>query len=164
MEDIMTAEQYIQKLHELSVKKLERLRQIYKLTKEQRDVITEDNIDELQRIIDLKQQEMDVIDELDQAFEVYYSRLKSLLEVESLEEIKMAYLTGAAELKQIITTIYDMTKEIQNIENTNNKKVRDILNKLSSEIRQIKQNQMVNNGYSVGAKLTQQSYYFDKKK
>ncbi len=160
----MIAEQYIQKLYELSVKKLEGLRQILKLTNEQRNVITEDNIEELQRIIDLKQQKMDAIDELDQAFEVYYSRLKSLLGVESLEEIKMADLTGAAELKQIITTIYDMTKEIQNIENINNKKVRDILDKLSGEIRQIKQNQMVNNGYNVGAKLPQQSYYFDKKK
>jgi hypothetical protein len=164
MEDAMTAEQYIQKLYELSVKKLEGLRQILKFTNEQRNVITEDNIEELQRIIDLKQQEMDAIDELDQAFEVYYSRLKSLLGVESLEEIKMADLTGAAELKQIITTIYGMTKEIQNIENVNNKKVRDILNRLSSEIRQVTQNKMVNNGYNIGNKPPQQSFYFDKKK
>ncbi len=160
----MNADQYIQKLLELSEKKLNGLRQILKLTQEQSNVITEDNVDELQKIIDLKQQQMDIIDELDQAFEVYYSRVKSVLGVKSLEEIRMSELNGAAELKQIITTIYDITKQIQGLEGVNNKKVRDILNRLSGEIRQIKQGQAVNNGYNIGAKLPQQSYYFDKKK
>lgn len=160
----MSADQYIQKLLELSEKKLNGLRQILKLTEEQSNVITGDNVDALQNIIDLKQQQMDIIDELDQAFEVYYSRVKSVLGVKSLEEIRMSELTGAAELKQIITTIYDITKQIQGLEGVNNKKVRDILNRLSGEIRQIKQGQVVNNGYNIGAKLPQQSYYFDKKK
>lgn len=160
----MNADQYILKLLELSEKKLNGLRQILKLTEEQSNVITEDNVDELQKIIDLKQQQMDIIDELDQAFEVYYSRVKSVLGVKSLEEIRMSEINGAAELKQIITTIYDITKQIQTMEGMNNKKVRDILNTLSGEIRQIKQGQVVNNGYNIGAKLPQQSYYFDKKK
>lgn len=160
----MNADQYIQKLLELSEKKLDGLRMILKLTEEQSNIITEENTEELQRIIDLKQQQMDTIDELDQAFEVYYSRLKSLLGIQSLEEIRMSELTGAAELKQIITTIYDITRQIQNLESLNNKRVRGILNRLSGEIRQVKQNQMVNNGYNIGAKLPQQSYYFDKKK
>ncbi|WP_313563082.1 flagellar protein FlgN [Ruminiclostridium cellobioparum] len=160
----MNADQYIQKLLELSEKKLSGLRQILKLTEEQSNVITEDNVEELQRIIDLKQQQMDIIDELDQAFEVYYSRVKSVLGVQSLEEIRMSELNGAAELKQIITTIYDITRQIQNLESVNNKKVKEILNRLSSEIRQIKQGQVVNNGYNIGGKMPQQSYYFDKKK
>lgn len=160
----MNADQYIQKLLELSEKKLNGLRQILKLTEEQSEVITEDQVDELQKIIDLKQQQMDSIDELDQAFEVYYSRVKTVLGVQSLEEIKMSELNGAAELKQIITTIYDIIKQIQRLEGMNNTKVRDILDKLSGEIRQIKQGQAVNNGYNIGGKLPQQSYYFDKKK
>ncbi len=160
----MNADQYIQKLLELSEKKLSGLRQILKLTEEQSNVITEDNVDELQRIIDLKQQQMDIIDELDQAFEVYYSRVKSVLGVQSLEEIRMSALTGAAELKQIITTIFDITKQIQSLENDNGKKVRDILNKLTLEIKQVNQGKIANNGYNIGGKLPQQSYYFDKKK
>ncbi|WP_027630250.1 flagellar protein FlgN [Ruminiclostridium cellobioparum] len=160
----MNADQYIQKLLELSEKKLNGLRQILKLTEEQSEVITEDQVDELQKIIDLKQQQMDSIDELDQAFEVYYSRVKTVLGVQSLEEVRMSELNGAAELKQIITTIYDIIKQIQRLEGMNNTKVRDILDKLSSEIRQIKQGQAVNNGYNIGSKLPQQSYYFDKKK
>ncbi|EMS70390.1 flagellar protein FlgN [Ruminiclostridium cellobioparum] len=160
----MNADQYIQKLLELSDKKLNGLRKILKLTEEQSNVITEDNTEELQRIIELKQQQMDMIDELDQAFEVYYSRLKSLMGVQSLEELKMSELNGASELKQIVTSVYDIIKQIQKLEDLNNKKARDILDKLSSEIRQIKQAQKVNNGYNMGGNLPQQSYYFDKKK
>ncbi len=160
----MNADQYIQKLLELSDKKLNGLRKILKLTEEQSNVITEDNTEELQRVIELKQQQMDMIDELDQAFEVYYSRLKSLMGVQSLEELKMSELNGASELKQIVTSVYDIIKQIQKLEDLNNKKARDILDKLSSEIRQIKQAQKVNNGYNMGGNLPQQSYYFDKKK
>lgn len=160
----MNADQYIQKLLELSDKKLNGLRKILKLTEEQSNVITEDNTEELQRVIELKQQQMDMIDELDQAFEVYYSRLKSLMGVQSLEELKMSELNGASELKQIVTSVYDIIKQIQKLEDLNNKKARDILDKLSSEIRQIKQAQKVNNGYNMKGNLPQQSYYFDKKK
>ncbi len=159
----MTAEQYIQKLQKLSEKKMEGLRNILKLTQKQSSVITEDSIEELQKIIDLKQNEMDKIDELDQAFEVYYSRLKSMMGVQSLEEIRMSELTGSTELKQTITSIYELTKSIQMLENSNNNKVREILNKLGSEIKQIKQGQVINNGYNIGGKLPPQSYFDTKK-
>ncbi len=159
----MTADQYVQKLLELSQKKLEGLRHILRYTEEQSDVITEDKIEELEKIIDLKQQEMNSIDELDEAFEVYYTRLKSMLGVQSIEEIKMSELAGAAELRQIVTSIYEMTKQIQNLEIRNNKKLRESLNQLSAEIRQVKQGQMINNGYNMGGKMPQQSY-FDQKK
>lgn len=160
----MTAEQYVQKLNELSVKKLEGLREILNLTEKQGAVIVEDNIDELQNNIDAKQKQMDMIDELDQAFEVYFGRLKSILGVTSLEDVKMADLNGTAQLKQVVTSIYSITKQIQSLEGENNNKVRDILNNLSAEIRQVKQGKIVNNGYNIGSKLPQQSFYFDKKK
>ena len=159
----MTADQYVQKLLELSLKKQESLRHILKYTEEQFNVITEDKIEELERIIDLKQQEMNSIDELDEAFEVYYTRLKSILGIQSIEEIKMSELDGSAELRQIVTSIYEMTKQIQGLEIRNNKKLREALNQLSAEIRQVKQGQMINNGYNVGGKMPQQSY-FDQKK
>lgn len=159
----MTADKYIQKLQELSEKKMGGLRNILKLTQEQSSVITEDSIEELQKIIDLKQSEMDKIDELDQAFEVYYSRLKSLMGVQSLEEIRMSELSGSTELKQTITSIYELTKSIQMLENSNNNKVRAILHKLGSEIKQVKQGQVINNGYNIGSKLPPQSYFDTKK-
>ncbi len=160
----MTADEYIQKLFELSTKKLDSLKEILKLTEKQSTVITEDNAEELHSIIDQKQKRMDIIDELDQAFEVYFARLKSVLGVKSLEEIRATQLNGSSELKQVVTAIYDVTKQIQSLEESNNKKVKESMDKLSSEIRQVKRGKMVNNGYNIAAKLPQQSYYFDKKK
>lgn len=160
----MTEEQYIQKLIELSEKKLVGLEEILNLTMKQSTVINEDSAEELQRIIDLKQQQMDSIDELDDAFNVYFSRLKSLLGVQSIEEVKMTQLKGAVELKSIITTIFETIKRIQLLENENNKKVREVVAKLTDDIRRVNQSKMVNNGYNIGAKLPPQSYYIDKKK
>lgn len=160
----MTADQYIQKLFELSSQKLNRLREIFYLTEKQGSNITEDSIEELQEIINLKQHQMDSIDELDESFEIYYSRLKSVLGIQSLEDIRMTDINGAAQLKQIVATIIDITKQIQSLENENNKKAKDILNKLSNNLRQVNHTKIVNNGYNVGSKMPQQSYYFDKRK
>lgn len=160
----MTPEQYVQKLIEISEKKLDSIREILNLTREQATVITEDSADEIQRLIGLKQIQIDLIDELDSAFEVYYSRLKSVLGVESIEEIRLRQIQGAAELKQIVATILNTTKEIQKLEIENKNKVQAIVDKLASDIRRVRQSKVANNGYNAGAKLPQPSYFFDKKK
>lgn len=160
----MTPEQYIQKLIGLSEKKLDSINEILNLTKRQSEIINEDCADELNKLISLKQEQMDLIDELDKSFEVYYARLKSVLGVESIEEIKMTQYSGAAELRQVVTTIFNTTKQIQRLEIENKNKVQEIVNKLASDIRRIKQSKVANNGYNVAAKLPQPSYYFDKKK
>jgi hypothetical protein len=160
----MTPEQYIQKLIELSEKKLDALREILNLTKEQSIVITEDSAEEIERLIDSKQLQIDSIDELDKSFEVYYSRLKSVLGVQSIEEIAVIQLQGAAELKQIVTTIFNTTRQIQSLEVENKNKVQAIVNKLGNDIKRIRQSKVANNGYNVGSKMPQPSYFFDKKK
>jgi FlgN protein. len=160
----MTPEQYLQKLIALSSEKLDRLKEMLELTKRQSGFITEDSVDELQEIIDLKQRQMNLIDELDDAFEVYFSRLKSVLGVQSIEEISMGQYQGAAELKQLIKIIFDTMAQIQVIEKDNNEKARGVLSKLSGQIRQVKQGRIANNGYNIGGKLPQQSYFFDTKK
>ncbi len=160
----MTPEQYIEKLIVISEKKLNSVREILNLTKEQSTVINEDSADEIQRLIGLKQIQIDLVDDLDKSFEVYYSRLKSVLGVESIEEIRVRQIQGAAELKQIVTTIFNTTKEIQKLEIENKNKVQAIVDKLASDIRRVRQSKVANNGYNVGGKLPQPSYFFDKKK
>lgn len=160
----MIPEQYIQKLIELSEKKLNALNEILNLTKRQSKIISEDSADKLNRLIDLKQCQINMIDELDDAFEVYYSRLKSLLGVQSIEEIEMTQFQGVVELKQIVTTIFDTTKYIQSLEIENKNRVQAIVDKLAADIRRIKQHKVANNGYNVAAKLPKPSYFFDKKK
>lgn len=159
----MTVDQYVQKLIELSEKKLDSLKEIFNLTKQQSGVISEDNVEEINRLIELKQKQIDNIDELDSSFEVYYSRLKSVVGVDSIEELRMSQISGAAELKQLITVIFDTAKKIQTLEIDNKTRVEAIVNKLAEDIKKIKQSKAVNNGYNMGAKLPPQSY-FDQKK
>ncbi len=160
----MTPEQYIQKLTELSLKKSENMKEILNITKKQSEVITEDSINELQNLIDLKQKLIDEINELDDAFEVYYSRLKSVLGIESMEEVSILKYREAMQLQQTIRRIFATTKEIQVAENENNMKARSVLDSLGGQIRQVKQGKIANNGYNIGGKLPQQSFYFDTKK
>lgn len=160
----MTPEEYIYKLIDLSKQKLAGIGEILVLTKQQSAIICEDNLEELNRLIGLKQQQIDKIDELDNAFEVYYARLKSLLGVKSLEEIKISQLPGALELKQLVTNIFNTVKEIQKLEVENKRKVEEALNKLAKEIRTVRQSKMVNNGYNAAANLPKPSYFIDTKK
>lgn len=160
----MTPEQYIQKLTDLSLKKSDSMKKILILTKKQAEVITEDSIEELQNLIDIKQKLIDDINELDDAFEVYFSRLKSILGIESMEEVRISDYGEVVQLQQAIKTIFETIKEIQNVENENNMKARDVLESLGGQIRQVKQGKIANNGYNIGGKLPQQSYYFDTKK
>ncbi len=160
----MTPEQYIQKLTDLSLKKSDSMKKILILTKKQAEVITEDSIEELQNLIDMKQKLIDDINELDDAFEVFFSRLKSILGIESMEEVRISDYGEVVQLQQAIKTIFETIKEIQNVENENNMKARDVLESLGGQIRQVKQGKIANNGYNIGGKLPQQSYYFDTKK
>lgn len=160
----MAPDEYIQKLINLSEKKLTAIREILRLTEEQCAVITEDNLEDLQKIIDLKQKQMDITDENDAAFDIYFTRLKSVLGVESMEDVKMSKLNGAAELKQIITSIYEIIKQIQLIEKQNFDKANKLLEHLGQEIKKVNQGKIANNGYNIGGKPPPQSYYFDKKK
>lgn len=160
----MTPEQYIQKLIEISDKKLNIVNEILNLTKMQSAVINEDGADKLNKLISQKQQQIDLIAELDEAFEVYYSRMKSILGVQSLEEINMSQLNGAVKLKQIVKDISSTAEQIQQLEIDNKNKVQEVLDKLASEIRRVKQHKMVNNGYNTASKFQCPSYFIDKKK
>lgn len=160
----MTPEQYIQKLIELSEKKLDGLNEILNLTKRLSKIINEDYADKINRLIKLKQQQISLIDKLNNEYEVYYSKLKSLLGVQSIDEVAITQFKGITELKKNITAINDTIKQIQSLDTENKNKAEEIVDNLAGRIRRLKQHKMVNNGYNIAAKLPRPSYFFDKKK
>lgn len=160
----MMPEQYVQKLTEISNKKQESLFQILKLTKEQTAVIAEAKADEIERLIQSKQLQIDYINELDTEFEVYYSRLKTVLNIQSLDEIKENQIQGVKELKQIVTIILNTIRQIQSLEIDNKNKAEEVVNNLAADIRRIKQSKIANNGYNVASRMPSPSYFIDQKK
>lgn len=159
----LTPDKYAERLTETSGKKLELLQQMLVLTRRQSEIINEDGIDTLEKIVEGKQKLIDEINKLDEAFDVYFSRLKSALKVKSLDEIRGTQLKGVKQLQDTIGQITDLIKEISGIEKINNIKAKSLLQSLGNEIKKVNQGKKMNSAYRpVPTQVP--SYFIDKKK
>lgn len=158
-------ERYIERLIEISKKKYRLVEEIYNLTKSQSEFIKEDGIEGLGKIVEAKQIKIEEINGLDSEFEVYFTRLKQTMRVNSLEEIICTKDVSkkVLELKDTITNIMSMVKEISSMENHNNTCAKELLNNIGSEIKKINLGKKMNNLYNKGA-YSSDGYYIDRKK
>ena len=167
--DVMAAnmntspEKYIERLIDILKKKHVLLRAILSLTQAQSSEIKEDSIGELQKLIDEKQHVIDDINILDEEFNVYFTRLKTTLKINSLDELNAAGIESAKHLKEITAGIINLVSEISEIEKTNNDKSKELLGKLGGEIKKINQGKKVNTTYASKPGSTP-AYFIDKKK
>lgn len=162
----MTPEEYVKKLIQLSLNKLELLGQVLEETKGQSTVITEDSIEALQKSIDAKQELIGRINKSDEAFSVYFERLKSIKKVNTLDQLNVHDIDGLSELRQIIEKIVNTLREIENVEQSNNKQAHNVLDKLATEIKKINNGKVATNAYRVSKYNTvaATTTYFDTKK
>jgi hypothetical protein len=159
----MSPEKYIQRLNEILQKKILLLQDILVLTKAQAEVINEDEIDSLNKLIDKKQTKIDVVNELDEEFNVYFQRLKSSLGVKSIAGLDASGLEGAKELKDVTAEILNLINRISELEKQNTGNGKSLLDHLGGEIKKINQNKKVSSAYSPGP-VSVPSYFIDKKK
>ena len=162
----MTAEEYVIKLTQLSVNKLDLLKEILFITKSQSAVISEDSIEALQKNIDAKQLTINQIDIINEDFNSYVGRLKAILGIQSFNQVKSTDIKGLEELHQVMEMINNTVDEIQNFDKQNNKNANEVLNKLGSEIRKIAQGKIASNAYkgSQYNTIAATTSYFDTKK
>jgi len=78
-----TPEGYIQRLVEISKKKMDCLKSILSLTRAQTEAISEEGMDGLQSLIDQKQSKIDEINGLDEEFNACFTALKQKLGVKA---------------------------------------------------------------------------------
>lgn len=160
----MTPQEYIQRLTETSTKKYKLLQDMLSITKAQAETIKDEGVEELERLIAVKQMKIDEIDKLDEQFNVYFLRLKKELNVKSLDEMKATGISGIKELQDITGEVMTLIKEISDIEKQNSANARNLLDKFSSEIKKINQSKAVNKAYSAPPPIQSPSYFIDKKK
>lgn len=165
---VITPEKYIERLNELLQKKMSKLQEILALTGKQTDAITEDGLDRLNKLIEEKQRKIDDIDQLDEEFETYYERLKSILGISRLDQLDALKpedraAAGAKQLKGLTAEILEIMRSISEIEQVNQQKSKSLLGGFSNEIRRINQGKMANNAYRYGP-ASAPSYFLDKKK
>jgi hypothetical protein len=156
-------EKYVDRMREVTEKKYGLLEEMLDLTKEQAQSLTEDGLEKLGKLVDIKQAKIDHINKLDDEFNVYFHRLKSELKIRSLDELKDPAIGGVKELKESISNVMRLLGEISQLEKRNNEGAKALLSDISSEIRKINAGKKVNSAYNP-TQIQTSSYFIDKKK
>jgi len=158
-----TAEQKMKILINILQEKKTLLEEICLFTEKQADVITEDGLDDLKKLIDEKQQRIDKLKELDIDFVEALDDLKKNVGIESLEEPAAANIPWAGILRQKTVELVNLIEKISLIEKANNKKANDLLKSFGDQIKRINCGKKVSFAY-VPKPYSQPSYFIDKKR
>jgi len=159
----MKAEDYIQRLTDISSQKLALLDEILLFTKSQNEVIKEKRFDEMNQLLKERQKRMDAVDKLDEQFVVYSARIKELLSFNSFEELPRYNLPGTDDLKKVVDSISQCLIKIKEIDDENTVLVETELKTVRGQIKTANEYKRVTEAYYPNQN-SGRSIYFDKKK
>ena len=159
----MKAEEYIQRLIDISSKKISLLDEILLFTRSQNEVIKGQRFDEMDQLLKERQKRMDAVDKLDEQFVVYSTRLKEILSISSFEELPQHNLPGMAELKRAVDSISQNIKKTKEIDDENTALIKDEMKVTQGQIKNANNHKRVTGAYYPNQN-SGQSYFFDKKK
>lgn len=159
----MKADDYIQRLTEISSKKMILLEEILLFTRSQNEVITGQRFDEMDQLLKERQKRMDAVDKLDEQFVAYSARLREVLSLSSFEELPRYNLPGTAELKEIVDRISQNLIKLKQIDDENTALVKDEMKTTQGQIKSANTHKRVTGAYYPNQN-SNQSYFFDKKK
>ncbi len=130
---MLDLDKVVSKLINLSEQKFTLLEDLMSLTDKQTDVIEVGDIDGLNLLIDRKQEKLDIIKQLDTQFEAIVSDLKTLYEINSLDELEFR-CSRITVLKEVIERIMDILRGICEIEKKNKTKILKAKDELQEKI------------------------------
>lgn len=130
---MLDLEKVINKLISLSEEKYIFLEDILSLTEKQTAVIELSDIDGLNLLIDRKQEKLDNIKLLDTEFESIVSDLKTLYEINNLDELEFK-CGKIINLKDCISRIMNKLREISSLEQLNKEKMLKAKDELQEKI------------------------------
>ncbi|NLB79834.1 MAG: flagellar protein FlgN, partial [Clostridiaceae bacterium] len=159
----MKAEEYIQRLIDISSKKISLLDEILLFTRSQNEVIKGQRFDEMDQLLKERQKRMDAIDKLDEQFVVYSTRLKEVLSLSSFEELPQHNLPGTAELKKVVDSISQYIKQTKELDDENTALVKTEMKATQGQIKNANEHKRMTGAY-YPKQNSGQSYFFDKKK
>lgn len=151
----------VKKMIELSLGKKDILLQILELTKTQGNVIENDNMDDLSIILVKKEKLMEEIDVLDREFLSLYNGIKSEEGIDNLEKINIDKYTNIKSLKEIVANINTILNDISAIDRNNTIKMKSNVDKIKSDLKQVKEAKRAYKGYNYEAA---ESMLIDEKK
>ncbi len=159
----MEAKEYVQRLKEISLKKLTLVDEILLFVRSQNEVIKGQRLEEMDSLLKEKQKRMDAVDKLDEQFTVYSSRLKDILSISSFEDLPKFGLPGTQELKTIVESIHQKLQAIKEIDDGNITLVKAEMKDLKEKMNNNSAHKRVQGAY-YPTQSSGTSHYFDTKK
>ena len=133
----MQEQQALNQMVALSEKKLKMLTELKKLTEKQRKAFHDNNIADDDPILKKKNEIINYIRKLDDAFLKASGTLKEILGIEKLDDLSKFELAGQNELKRLIADITGVVESIIKIEQDSYKSVSDMKNEISEKIKSV---------------------------
>lgn len=143
----MTGEN-LKSLIEISLNKLEYLKEYEKLTKESNVFIKNSSLDSLMLSIQKKSEIQEKIDSLDKEFLLQFTKLKKSLNISSFDEIEKDKYPDVIRLKSIIQELVLIINNVKDLDNKNQNKIKSDFNELKAEMKNFNINKRGTNSYN----------------
>ncbi|MFZ5354305.1 MAG: flagellar export chaperone FlgN [Bacillota bacterium] len=156
-------DQLVTNLHKLIDKKIELFNEILAITVKQKDDIINNSADNIEELVNSKQQVINRIDEIDKAFKQLFDLLKKSLNVDSLESINPKEYPALIDLKGKVSSVMAIAGEIMKLENENRDKMNMLFNEVKAELRQMKTGKKSLKAYESPV-INNDGVFIDKKK
>jgi len=153
----------IQNLSQIMEQKLELFSEIYDITLLQQKDIENNQAEQIEALVQQKQQIIDRVDRLDVSFLEGYKRLKEELSLDSLDKIDLSKHPELRNIKASVTEITQMAHKIMELENSNRQKLDAIFQGVKNELRQINTGRRSIKAYEAQP-VYNDGIYIDKKK
>jgi len=153
----------IVKMQELLKEKKAALDIIYNMTVKQREDIEKNEGENLKEFIDIKQEQIDKIDNIDELFEDAFNEFKKELNIQSIETLDFKLYPGLKTIKDQTEDIVNLGKKAMELEIVNKEKLEALIENIKSDINQVKAGKKSIHAYDV-QNVNTDGVYIDKKK
>ena len=161
--DLVDTQEIINYLLRLSDAKLTLLKKLLNISRDQERILSTDEAENLDQVLEKKQGVMDKIDLLDREFLDKYDILKKALGIGNLQELEGQNIPGLDKLQERIREIMEVLGEINIIDENNTKKIKENISKLQGNLKTIQTGKKVISGYGKPLEETP-SIFIDKKR
>jgi len=153
----------LERMIKLSAEKLKLLKKLKEFSEKQSEAFRQQRLDEVEGILNKKDEIIGIIGKLDDAFLKDSESMKKILGIESLTQLENTGIEGCSKLKDLIGRITALVEEIINIERLGYENAVMLQSEYKSEIKNINTAKKVANAYNKKP-LNAPSYFIDKKK
>lgn len=124
------------------------LNKMHNITKEQKEEIEREDMENLNRIMDQKDSLMKKIDELDLSFITIFSQIKKEHSIESIDELSLEKYPNLAELKEGVKEVSSTLMTLSLMDERNTQAIKERLEQTKTELKKLKEGKKAYKGYN----------------